>query len=40
MKAFRKSRLAHATQAGLILLFAEKLVPQSETTTSAIKPVS
>jgi len=40
MKAFRKSRLAHAIQAGLILLFAEKLVPLSGTTTSAFKPVS
>jgi len=40
MKAFRKSRVAHAMQAGLILLFAEKLVSQSETTTSAFKPVS
>jgi hypothetical protein len=40
MKAFRKSRLAHAIQAGLILLFAEKLVPQNGTTTSAFKPVS
>jgi hypothetical protein len=40
MKAFRKSRFVHANWAGLILLFAEKLVPQSETTTSAFKPVS
>jgi hypothetical protein len=40
MKALRKSRLAHTKQAGPILLFAEKLVPQSETTTSAFKPVS
>jgi len=27
MKAFRKSRLARTTQAGLILLFAEKFGP-------------
>jgi len=39
-EGFEKSRLAHARQAGLILLFAEKLVPHSGTTTSAIKPVS
>jgi hypothetical protein len=40
MKAFRKPRFAHAIQAGLILLFAEKLASQSETATSAFKPVS
>ena len=40
MKAFRKSHVAHTTQAGLILLFAEKLASHNETTTSALKPVS
>ena len=40
MKAFRKSRFAQANQAGLILLFAEKLIPLRGTTTSAFKPVS
>jgi hypothetical protein len=39
MKAFKKSRVAQAIRAGLILLFAEKLAP-SGTTTSAFKPVS